>query len=197
MRCARSWQRPITKWLSSRATRTAPAFRTPRAPSRRCIKRRRSCSRRTGRNPKSPDLMLRLIEVRSAESDLIYRTGRVKESAQIYIDLLPAAHRLSLTQPCKIECETQEMGIETALASQMLSIDPAKALEYANHGSQTGRELIARHPTDKTVKQATGSLLQLRPRVTKVRATWKRLESTTVSRSKSENSCCTMIQPMS
>ena len=108
------------------------------------------------RNPKDAGLMLRLIEVKSAESDLIYRSGRVEEAAKIYVDLLPVTHRLFLTKPCKIECETQEMAIETTLASELLSVDPAKALAYANHASETGRELIVRHPTDTNLKQALG-----------------------------------------
>ena len=110
------------------------------------------------RRPNSPDMMLRLIEVRATLADLRYRSGRREQAVQQYLDLIPVAHRLSLVPDCPLECQTQESVIENDLTYELLSFDPPKALEHANRGIALQRELLAKHPGEPSLKQALGSL---------------------------------------
>jgi serine/threonine protein kinase/tetratricopeptide (TPR) repeat protein len=107
------------------------------------------------RHPNDAGLMMRLIEVRSSLSDLIYRSGRTQEAIQIYVDLLPVAHRLSLIKSCiALNCETQESVMENSLAVELLPLDPPRSLEHADRSAELSRELVVRHPSDASLKQA-------------------------------------------
>jgi eukaryotic-like serine/threonine-protein kinase len=108
--------------------------------------------------PNDPGLMLRWIEVRSGLADLMYVSNRTKEAIQIYIDLLPIAHRVSLTPNSPIIVEAQEEAVENSLIYDLLPINPELALQHVNHGMALGRVLMARHPGDKTLKQGLGTM---------------------------------------
>jgi eukaryotic-like serine/threonine-protein kinase len=110
------------------------------------------------RRPDDPGLMLRLIEVRGALADLLFAQGRREESVQIYIGLLPVAHRLALAKGCSLNCETQEPVMENFLAIELSASDPARALEFAEKGITADRAVIARHPTEQEPLQGLGSL---------------------------------------
>ena len=110
------------------------------------------------RRPNSPDMMLRLIEVRATLADLMYRSGRREQAIRQFIDLIPVAHRLSLVPNCPLECQTQEAVIENDLTYELLSVDPQQALEHANRGIALERELILKFPTDPSLKQGFASL---------------------------------------
>ena len=111
------------------------------------------------RNPNDPSLMMRLVEIRSSLAQLIYRSGRREEGIGVYIDLLPVAHRLFLARDCTLNCKTQEPVIENSLTTELASIDPARALEYANRGIALERILIAQNPGDDYLEQGLGSLM--------------------------------------
>jgi eukaryotic-like serine/threonine-protein kinase len=113
------------------------------------------------RNPKDPSLMLRLIETRASLAELRYRSGRRDEGIQTYIDLLPVAHRLSLSgaKDCALICVTQEPAIENSLTYELIATDPARALDHANHGIDLERALLARHPGVQILVQGLGSLM--------------------------------------
>jgi serine/threonine protein kinase len=108
--------------------------------------------------PNDPGLMLRWIEVRSGLADLMYRSNRANEAVKIYIDLIPIAHRVSLTPDSPISVQSQEEAIENALVYELNNIDPELALQHATHGAAVGRVLMARHPGDKTLKQGLGTI---------------------------------------
>lgn len=110
------------------------------------------------RSPNSPTMMLRLIEVRATLADLMYRSGRREQAVQQYIDLIPVARRLSLAPDCPLECRTQESTIENAVTYELLNFDPSRALDHANRGIALERELMAKYPTEPSLKQALGSL---------------------------------------
>jgi len=110
------------------------------------------------RRPDSPDMMLRLIEVRATLADLMYRSGRREQAVQQYLELVPVAHRLSLVPNCPLECQTQEAVIENDLTYELLNFEPPKALEHANRGIALELDLMAKHPTEPSLKQALGSL---------------------------------------
>jgi tetratricopeptide (TPR) repeat protein len=111
------------------------------------------------RNPKDVGLMLRWIEVQSGLADIMYRSNRGKEAIQMYLDLLPVAHRVSNAPSCpSLECQTQEGAVESAIVYELLPIDPPQALEHAAHGIALGRALMMNHPDDKLLIQALGVL---------------------------------------
>jgi serine/threonine protein kinase/tetratricopeptide (TPR) repeat protein len=110
------------------------------------------------RRPNSPDMMLRLIEVRATLADLMYRSGRREQALQEWLNLIPVAHRLSLVPDCPLECQTQEAVIENDLTYELLAYNPPEALEHANRGIALQRELLAKHPDDPSLKGALGSL---------------------------------------
>ena len=111
------------------------------------------------RNPNSPSLMLRLIEIRSSMAQLLYRSGRREEGIQTYTDLLPVAHRLFLAKDCTLNCKTQEPVIENSLITELMPIDPARALEHANRGIALERTLVAENPGNELLEQGLGSLM--------------------------------------
>ena len=113
------------------------------------------------RNPNDAGLMLRLIEIRASLAELTYRSGRREQGTQIYIDLIPVAHRLSLSldKSCSLECKTQEPVIENSLTYELLATDPARALDHANRGIALERALLAQRPGDPTLIQGLGSLM--------------------------------------
>ncbi|HEY5329722.1 MAG TPA: serine/threonine-protein kinase [Acidobacteriaceae bacterium] len=108
--------------------------------------------------PNDPNLMLRWIEVRSGLADLMYRSDRANQAVQIYIDLIPVAHRVSLTPGSAITVQAQEEAVENALVYELNSINPELALQHATHGAAVGRVLLARHPGDKTLTQSLGAI---------------------------------------
>jgi tetratricopeptide (TPR) repeat protein len=110
------------------------------------------------RRPGDPGLMLRLIEVRGGLADLLYRDGHREQAVKAYSDLLPVAHRLALVKVCPMVCQTQEPTIENTIAYELLSIDPARALEHANRGIAEMQELMVLHPNDATLEGGLGSL---------------------------------------
>jgi eukaryotic-like serine/threonine-protein kinase len=111
------------------------------------------------RNPNDPDLMMRLIEIRSGLATLMYRSGRQEQGIHTYLDLLPLTQRLAKVKPCSLLCEMQEPILENSVALELLNADPTRALEYANRGIAIMRDLRARYPDDASVKQALGSIM--------------------------------------
>ena len=113
------------------------------------------------RNPNDPSLMLRLIETRASLAELRYRSGRRDEGIATYVNLLPVAHRLSLSlaKDCSLECKTQEPVIENSLTYELMGVDPARALDHANRGIALERALLAQHPDEPILIQGLGSLM--------------------------------------
>ena len=112
------------------------------------------------RHPNDPDLMMRLIEVRSTLADLMYRSGRREEGIQVNRDLLPVTHRLFLsTSPsCGLECRTQEPVLDNALTYELLGTDPVEAMTRAKNGIAIMQDLLKTNPDDETLKQGLGTL---------------------------------------
>jgi tetratricopeptide (TPR) repeat protein/tRNA A-37 threonylcarbamoyl transferase component Bud32 len=106
------------------------------------------------RHPGDSGLVLRWFEIRTLMADLIYRSGRPQEGIQMYVELLPLAHRLPHFKGCNMVCETQEPAIEIGLSNLLVSYDPEAALQHANRAIELNRDLVARHPTDPGLKQA-------------------------------------------
>jgi len=110
------------------------------------------------RYPNDTGLMLRWIEVESSLADLMSRGDRGNEAIRIYTDLLPIAHRVSLTPDVPLSVEMQEEAIENALVYQLLPTNAPLALEHAAHGIALGHALLARHPGDKTLTHGLGAI---------------------------------------
>jgi eukaryotic-like serine/threonine-protein kinase len=111
------------------------------------------------RHPNDPEMILRLIEIRSSMADLLYRSGQQQQGVQAYIDLLPVAHKLLNVPVCDVLCRSQEANLEGRLTYELLNIDPVRALEHANHSIALDRELLARYPGDVQITQALGSVM--------------------------------------
>lgn len=110
------------------------------------------------RHPEVPDLMLRLIEIRSSLARLMYRSGREHEAIQYYLDLLPVAHRLASLKKCPLVCKTQEPVLENDLANHMMTVDTNQALGHAERGIVLDRALLKEYPGDITIEQGLGSI---------------------------------------
>jgi eukaryotic-like serine/threonine-protein kinase len=111
------------------------------------------------RHPNDPQMILRLIEIRSSMADLQYRSGQQQQGTQSNIALLPIAHKLLNASDCDVQCRSQEAILEGRLAYELLMIDPARALDHANHGIALYRELLDRYPSDPSIKQGLGAVM--------------------------------------
>jgi eukaryotic-like serine/threonine-protein kinase len=113
------------------------------------------------RAPNDTDLMMRYVEVRSSLADLMFRSGRQKESIEVNKGLLPIAHRLYLAQGCAsdLSCRMAESGIEHNLTYELIPTDTSEALEHANKGIAQMRELLRQNPDNDRLKQDLGSLM--------------------------------------
>ncbi len=103
--------------------------------------------------------MMRLVQIRGALADLMFRTGRAEQSARSNIDLLPLADRLFLKSDCALECRMQEAGIENNLTYELLSSDPSRALQHAKRGIQLDRELLKQYPNVVMLRQRLGAIM--------------------------------------
>ena len=63
-----------------------------------------------------PKVMIRWIQIQSGLADLAYHAGKDQEAIQLYLALLPVAHRLAQTSPGDRDAERQEPEIEESLA---------------------------------------------------------------------------------
>lgn len=105
------------------------------------------------REPNDSHLMLRWIEVQSGRADLMSISNREREAIQIYTDLLPVAHRVSLKHDVLLSGEMQESAVESSLVHELMPVNPKLALEHADHCIALERVLMTRHPGEKTVQQ--------------------------------------------
>jgi len=111
------------------------------------------------RKGNDPGVILRWIEIQSGLADLAYQSGRQREAIEIESALIPVAHRLGQVKECGLVCETQESAIENDVAKKYIGISDPRGLEHAQRGVAEMKELVARHPQDRSVKQALGSSL--------------------------------------
>ncbi|HEY4382819.1 MAG TPA: protein kinase [Acidobacteriaceae bacterium] len=113
------------------------------------------------RNPNDATLMMRLIETRASLAELRYRSGRRNEGIKTYLDLIPVAHRLSLSldKGCHLECKTQEPALENSLTYEVMASDPEQALNHANRGITLEHTLLAQNPNEPVLIQGLGSLM--------------------------------------
>ncbi len=105
------------------------------------------------RQPNDSVLMLRWLEVQSGRADLMSVSNRANEAIQIYTDLLPVAHRVSLKHDVPLSGEMQESAVESTLVYELMPVNPKLALEHADHCIALERVLMTRHPGDKNLQQ--------------------------------------------
>lgn len=103
--------------------------------------------------------MMRLVETRSSLADLWFRSGRAAQGIQAHIELLPVARRLYVAKDCSLDCWTQEPVLENNLAKELVTSNPAGALEHANRGIALSRDLLKKYPDDANLKLGLGSLM--------------------------------------
>lgn len=106
------------------------------------------------RNPNDPGLILRLIELRSGLSDLMYRTGREQQAVEMNLELLPTSRRLVKVSDKPVLARTQEIALENTLVGELISVDPQRAVEHSNHAADLAESLLHDFPDNLTVKQA-------------------------------------------
>ena len=111
------------------------------------------------RSPRNQELMLRYIEIRSSLADLMYRSGRREEAVRVNRDLLPVAHKLYQSQSCSQFCRTQESTIEQTLTYELMGVDVAASIAYAENAILLTRELLKNHGDDKALNETLGSLM--------------------------------------
>jgi eukaryotic-like serine/threonine-protein kinase len=110
------------------------------------------------RHPEKPDLMIRLIEIRSSLARLEFRSGREQQAIQHYIALIAVAHRLAAVKDCPLLCKTQEPVLENDLATHLLTTETAVALEHAERGIALDRALLNQNPGNFVLEQGLGSV---------------------------------------
>ncbi len=106
-----------------------------------------------------PKVMIRWIQIQSGLADLAYQTGKDQEAIQLYVELLPVAHRLAQTSPGDRDAERQEPEIEESLALAYFKEREPEGLEHAERGVTLMRAVLLRYPDDAELKQSLGSLL--------------------------------------
>jgi eukaryotic-like serine/threonine-protein kinase len=109
-------------------------------------------------HPNDPLVMTRWLEVQASTADLIFQSGQREEAAQMYMQLIPVAHRRGTISPCDAVCDSQEMSVENNLANMLQTFDPARSLEHADRGIVLAHAVLGRHPTDLAVRQTLGSI---------------------------------------
>ena len=109
-------------------------------------------------HPNDPLIVMRWLDVQAGTADLMFQSGEREQAIQTYMQLVPVAHRLGTLSPCDSDCDSQEMNVENNLAIKLQPLDPAKALEHAERGIALAHAVVARHPTDPTVRQALGAI---------------------------------------
>jgi hypothetical protein len=110
------------------------------------------------RAPDDKAMMMRSIEIDSARADLMYRNGFRDKAVKLNEALLPVARRLGQDPACDAACQMQEANIENNLSIELVSDDPARALEYADQGIRASRRLVALYPGSSSLKQTLGSV---------------------------------------
>jgi len=111
------------------------------------------------RKNSDPAVMLRWVEIQHMFAELAQQAGRDQDSINIYMELLPVAHRLAQSLRGNFEAESQEPDIEGDLAQQTLRDSRLTGLEHAESGVAMMRDLVARYPNEREAKQNLGSLL--------------------------------------
>ena len=111
------------------------------------------------RQPNNGSVLLRWIELNAGLSQVIYRVGRTHEATDLYLALIPIAHRVSHMPDCPVVCQSQEAVVENDTASEMMSVDLKEALVHAQRGIELSTELVARHPDDADMNQELATVL--------------------------------------
>jgi eukaryotic-like serine/threonine-protein kinase len=106
-----------------------------------------------------PTVIMRWLEVESGLAGLAFAQSRSPQAIPAYISLLPAAHRLAELAPLNRKAVAWEAEIESAVATDLQSIDSESSLQHANKEIAILTTLIGRFPGDRDFQQSLGSAL--------------------------------------
>jgi serine/threonine protein kinase len=113
------------------------------------------------RRKDDPDTIARWLEAETGLAGLSYAQSRSTQAIQMYVNLLPAAHRLAELAPYNLQAVKQEADIYSALSTAMLQADSRAALDYANKLISILTTLTDRFPADRDLKEDLGSALTI------------------------------------
>jgi serine/threonine protein kinase len=113
------------------------------------------------RRKDDPDTITRWLEAETGLAGLSYAQSRSPQAIQMYVNLLPAAHRLAELAPQNLQAVKPEADIYSALSTAMLQTDSRAALDYANKLISILTTLTDRFPADRDLKEDLGSALTI------------------------------------
>jgi tetratricopeptide (TPR) repeat protein/tRNA A-37 threonylcarbamoyl transferase component Bud32 len=113
------------------------------------------------RRKDDPDTIARWLETETGLAGLSYAQSRSPQAIQMYVSLLPAAHRLAELAPYNLQAVKPEAEIHSALSTALLQTDSRAALDHANKQIALLTTLTARFPKDRDLKQDLGAALTI------------------------------------
>jgi eukaryotic-like serine/threonine-protein kinase len=111
------------------------------------------------RRKNDPDVITHWLEAETGLAALSYSQTRSAQTIQMYVNLLPVAHRLAELAPSNLQAAKQEAEIQGALTIALQPTDSQAALDHANRQIEILTALIARFPADRDLKQDLGDSL--------------------------------------
>ncbi len=111
------------------------------------------------RKRNNPEVITRWLEVEAGLADLLARHFQDKEGIEIYLRLIPVAHRLAELKPSDRQAVMQEAALERELGSVLQATDPIAGLDHINKQIALMESLLTRFPEDRDLKEELASSL--------------------------------------
>ena len=111
------------------------------------------------RGKDDPDTIARWLEAETGLAGLSYAQSRSPQAIQMYVSLLPAAHRLAELAPNNLQAVKPEVEIHSALSTALLQTDSRAALDHANKQIALLTTLTNRFPADRDLKEDLGAAM--------------------------------------